>query len=234
MESTKVKIADQIACQSKFVQRNYCASKSASWDYLTYRIYRPILKLYNSWLLKSWKEKIPWLTPASIQVLDQVLSENMIGLEYGSGKSTLFIASRIQSLVSVEHHADWYKSVTEWLTSSHISNVDYRLIPGNGEESNDEIEARNRRSFDENNARYKDYYRFIESFPNDHFDLILIDGRARTECSLNAVDKLKSGGIFILDNSERPRYKDVHERLMDWHKVPTTTGLTDTTFWFKP
>ena len=51
---------------------------------------------------------------------------------------------------------------------------------------------------------------------------------------MRAVVKLKRGGIFILDNSERLRYEPVHRKLRSWKQVFTTTGLTDTTIWFKP
>lgn len=40
-------------------------------------------------------------------------------------------------------------------------------------------------------------------FPNEYFDLILIDGRVRMNCLKNATPKLKVGGVLIFDNSDR-------------------------------
>jgi len=37
-----------------------------------------------------------------------------------------------------------------------------------------------------------------------------------------------------LDNSDRDRYIPVFTVLKGWKMLNTTTGLFDTTFWFKP
>ena len=81
---------------------------------------------------------------------------------------------------------------------------------------------------------FSNYFNKVLDFDNDFFDFILIDGRARVECLYNSIPKLKSGGMMILDNSERERYKPVFSILNDWDMVFTTNGLTDTTIWFKP
>jgi hypothetical protein len=227
-------IAEIIASESRFVKNNYLTQGNLSWSYLRYRILRPLLKIYKKWNLRGMGKDIPWLTPAAIIILDNILNEKMKGLEYGSGKSTLFNASRIKHLESVEHHATWYKNVTKWLQDRNITNVTYHLFEPGISDSEEEIEIRNRSIFDRKNENYAEYINLISSFSNDYFDFILIDGRARVECCQQAIGKLKSGGIFILDNSERTRYQVVHDLLDDWDKVNTTTGLTDTTFWFKP
>ncbi|HEY4655003.1 MAG TPA: class I SAM-dependent methyltransferase, partial [Cyclobacteriaceae bacterium] len=81
---------------------------------------------------------------------------------------------------------------------------------------------------------YHNYFSFITVFPNGHFDFIFIDGRARIECTLNAIPKLKKGGMLVLDNSDRDRYAPLFKVLEHWPRVTTTTGLFDTTIWFKP
>ena len=70
--------------------------------------------------------------------------------------------------------------------------------------------------------------------PDESVDFVLVDGRARTECAYYSISKLKKGGLFILDNSERDRYNIVFEFLSEWEMQNTTNGLTDTTFWVKP
>ena len=225
--------AEKIAKKPKYIQLNFYSTKGLHWKYLRYRFLRPWLKLYKKWTLQGLKD-VPWLTPAAIEILDNLYEDTFIGLEYGSGKSTLFHASRIRYLVSVEHHAEWYQNVSDWISTTKLDNVDFHLIEPAHLESNHEIELRNQLEFDDDNSIYKDYFEFVTTFSNEQFDFILIDGRARVECSKKAIDKLKSGGIFILDNSERPRYKPVHDLLKSWPTVNTTCGLTDTTFWFKP
>ena len=45
------------------------------------------------------------------------------------------------------------------------------------------------------------YIQRINSYPND-FDIIVIDGSFRHECAVEALKKIKSDGIIILDNSD--------------------------------
>jgi predicted O-methyltransferase YrrM len=80
---------------------------------------------------------------------------------------------------------------------------------------------------------FEDYTNATNRFEEDSLDFILIDGRARKSCALNAIDKLKIGGIIILDNSERKRYEKVHQTFAKYPSIQTTTGLTDTTIWLK-
>jgi predicted O-methyltransferase YrrM len=50
------------------------------------------------------------------------------------------------------------------------------------------------------------YVKQIDEFPDEYFDIILIDGRARPSCIKRSVSKVKPGGLLILDNSEREYY----------------------------
>ncbi len=155
-------------------------------------------------------------------------------LEYGSGLSSVFFAGKVGELTSIEHHEGWFLKVQRLLTDRRIQNVNLLFIPQNSE---GEAGAP---SFQKTNAlegfRYrKEYYHYFEKvteFPNGYFDVVLIDGRARVECALNVLPKIRKPGMLILDNSERERYLPIHRALEEYPKVTTTTGLTDTTFWF--
>ena len=56
-----------------------------------------------------------------------------------------------------------------------------------------------------------DYASFIDQYPDNYFDLILIDGRARPSCFMHAAAKVKHGGYVVLDNAERVSYAYVEE-----------------------
>ena len=86
----------------------------------------------------------------------------------------------------------------------------------------------------ESKKNYLNYYNKVNEYPDDYFDFVLIDGRARVRCGLNAIKKLKSGGIFVLDNSERSRYKHLFVELENWPNTNTTNGFMNTTIWIKP
>jgi tRNA A58 N-methylase Trm61 len=228
-----------IAEQKPFIKSNYFRPKSYPLLYLHFRILRPFLKLYTLHLLKKWKgTPTPWMTPAAIDILNAVLTPDMKGFEFGSGRSTLFIAPRIGELVSLEHDEKWYQHIQDELKNKKLNTVQYIHIAP-------EKDSSKTIGYPKNNYEnylmppaaascYTKYYSYIDQFPNEHFDFVIVDGRARVECAQHAIPKMKKGGMLILDNAERLRYRAVHDLLQDWEKVYTTSGITDTVFWFKP
>jgi tRNA A58 N-methylase Trm61 len=236
--------AHNIAAQALYVKQNYKRAKSLSLAYVRYRILRPMLKIYN-WMLKLNTSHAPWMGPAAIRIFKSIINKDMRGFEYGSGSSTVFFASLSSELVSIEHHEGWYKKVQSDLETKSVKNVDYHLIKAklmvNPSESDNDKIINSHLEFMLKNfpdtavmQEFRDYFSFIDSYENAYFDFVIVDGRARTECVCFAMDKIKPGGFIVLANAERNRYKPVHSLLKDWKKVYTTTGLTDTIFWFKP
>ena len=218
-----------------FIKRNIVTPKATNYKYIRYRVLRPILKGYYN-LFNLFYPNRPWTTPASILFFDEVLTKDMIGLEYGSGRSTMYFASKLKKLVSIEHYEEWYTKVEKQLKANQIANVEYHLVlkqntPDKTDDSDVEL---NKLAGKEPRTDFANYYNKVNEYNDAYFDFVLIDGRAREKCGLNAIPKLKSGGIFVLDNSERPRYNPLHEALETWPKVETTTGLTNTTIWIKP
>jgi hypothetical protein len=222
-----------------FIKANVVSPKGKPLAYLRYRVLRPLLKGYYK-AFKLLHPGTPWTSPAAVLFFERVLNKDMTGFEYGSGLSTVFFARKLKHLVSVEHHEAWHRHVQSLFEKENIRNVDYHLIPPNTQAENPAPEGGGLASpvspADplQGAHPYTDYARFISKYPDAHFDFILIDGRARVACSIQAIPKLKPGGIFVLDNSEREKYAPVHQLLAAWPSVNTTTGLTDTTFWFKP
>jgi len=51
------------------------------------------------------------------------------------------------------------------------------------------------------------YATFVDRFPDEYFDLILIDGRARPSCFKHAIPKTKKGGYIVWDNTDRLHYQ---------------------------
>jgi hypothetical protein len=219
-----------------FIKRNIISKKSLSFDYIFYRIARPLLKV-NYKLFKLLNPQTPWTSQASIKAFEKILTRDMVGFEYGSGFSTMFFSKHLKHLTSVEHNEEWFRIIKTKLKDQGINNVEYHLIPLNKTERNSEYTFyKDYRLTSKDftiHKEYHDYFSFISTFNNEHFDFIIVDGRARVECCLNAIPKLKSGGLFVLDNSDRDRYKPVFKVLESWESITTTTGLFDTTIWFK-
>lgn len=183
----------------------------------------------------------PWLTPKANSLLIRWLSPHMKGFEWGSGRSTIFFSRRVHHLVSIEHDAYWFKRVNSELKQKGIKNVDHRFIPPMKWEET----AARAHDCSVAWAEYKylqrassvpeflNYVNAINDYPGEYFDFILVDGKARFACMLNAIPKLKVGGLLILDNSEL--FRELFQFFGSWKKIHTTDQFTgDTDIWIKP
>lgn len=179
---------------------------------------------------------VPWLTSDMISILDTWLRPTDVGLEFGSGRSTSWFALRVDMLTSVEENPEWYEIVRKQIQNK---SVDYYLH----EDGSTNLES-------------SDYVSVARRIMPESLDFCLIDGTAREHCALACLDKLKPGGILIIDNVERyfPREKksfspnarsirdgyasevweQVGVQLRDWRSIWTTNGVTDTAFWVRP
>lgn len=173
----------------------------------------------------------PWLTQASVDILENWLKPGDRGIEWGSGRSTIWFAERVGSLVSVEHNPVWHKQVATELKRKGLRNVEYHLCE------------------DE-----QQYCTVAEKFPLESFDFCLVDGEERDQCALAAISLAKPGGIVIADNcnwylpthshspfSRRPAQGPYTEKwaayldcVKGWRQIWTTNGVSDTALWVKP
>ena len=108
--------------------------------------------------------------------------------EYGSGGSTLWWASRVKEIFSVEHDKYWFQKVSADIPP----NVKLIYI-----------------DLDYGGA----YSKKIGEF-NNKFDIIIIDGRDRINCVMNALQAIKPDGVFIWDNSDREAYREGYDYLL--------------------
>lgn len=146
---------------------------------------------------------IPSLALPAICALDDYLTREMHVFEWGSGASTAFFAHRCARLVSIEHNPGWYETVGAALEYRKLTQATRHLIEP--EEGFDPDFASSQKSFEAVN--FREYVEVINGYSDDHFDVILVDGRARCACLKHAQRKLKEGGLLILDDSTRSIYQ---------------------------
>jgi hypothetical protein len=80
---------------------------------------------------------------------------------------------------------------------------------------------------------YKKYATVIDQFPDEYFDVVLVDGRARPSCMFHSLRKVKKNGLLILDNADRPYYlKAFHDKLKNYQLVVSATGPAPYSPWF--
>jgi hypothetical protein len=145
---------------------------------------------------------IPSLALPAICLLDEYLTCEMCVFEWGSGASTSFFAQRVGGVVSIEHDPRWFAKVGEAM--------DYRLLDANRQlitpgEGFDADHGSYQQGYE--TVNFRDYVHAIDSFPDNHFNAILVDGRARCACLDHAIPKLRDEGILLLDDSARSIYQ---------------------------
>jgi hypothetical protein len=173
----------------------------------------------------------PWLSRGAVEILENWLKPCDRGIEWGSGRSTIWFAERVGYLVSVEHNPDWHKRVSAQLKRKGLKNVEYRLC-----------------------EEPRQYCSVAEKLPPESFDFCLVDGEERDQCALAAISLVKPGGIVIADNcnwylptlsrsplSRRPEQGPYTEKwaaylnsVKGWRQIWTTNGVFDTGLWVKP
>jgi len=189
---------------------------------------------------KAYPEE-PWLTPAANRILDSYIKSSDTLLEFGSGRSTVWFAKRVAKVISVEHHKAWHKKVRKMLDDEGVGNVTYRFV-------------REDADMDEDSALDANYVNIIDDFDNNSLDACLVDGIYRGSCALRVLDKIKLGGLLIIDNanlylpsnscspnsrsfSDGPRgeiWSKVEDSIASWRSIWTSSGVTDTALYFKP
>ena len=152
----------------------------------------------------------PWLVFDAIDYIQFRMFKGINVFEYGSGGSTLFWLSYGANVISIEHDSQWYNSMIERLQSYKL--IDYYLINPekieNEEKHEDPSDPENYTSKSDiyNSFSFYNYVSQIDTFPDQYFDIILIDGRSRPSCIKHSVLKIKIGGMVILDNADRDYY----------------------------
>ena len=177
--------------------------------------YRPIVKLllkqprYIKYIF-SWEKspldlEVPWLGFDVKNWLDKNLNKEMVVFEYGSGGSTLYYAKKVKKIISVEHDKYWYEVVKNKLAAGGLDNSEFHLCHPEPIMNN---EPNLYSSTDENyqGMTFEKYVEKINAYPDNYFDLVVVDGRARTSCLKQVLSKVKDGGYVLLDNSERSEY----------------------------
>lgn len=130
----------------------------------------------------------PWLTPEAIRLLDSMLRPSDIGAEFGSGRSTLWLARRCAHLTSVEHDEAWHATVLATLAVEEITHVDYQCHPRDAPDAPGDRSA---------------YAQVAQFLGDESIDFALVDGLYRDDVTLFLLPKIRPGGMLIIDNVNR-------------------------------
>jgi precorrin-6B methylase 2 len=142
--------------------------------------------------------------------------------EYGSGSSTVYWARRAARVVSVEHDEEWYHRVEDLLKRRSLTNCTYILRMPVPLSAGAPASARSAAMPDRD---FSSYVHAIDAYPDQSFDLVVVDGRARIDCLYRSIPKVRPGGCLVLDNSQRERYAAVVDELSRRYSARRFVGL---------
>lgn len=177
------------------------------------------------WIHQKRHPNEPWLAPGAVRFLDSKLRSEHVGFEWGSGRSTAWFAARLKHLTSIEHDESWCQTVAAQLREKKITNADLRHIS---------LEHPYAELFSPYYDPLPAYVRAIDEFPDSHFDFILVDGYYRQPCALRALQKIKPGGLFVIDNTNwMPR--EQWPVPLQWPLLHQSSNVqTQTSVWQRP
>lgn len=147
---------------------------------------------------------VPWWTYDAIDHVEAWLADRdgvARVFEWGSGASTIWLAKRVASVHSVEHHRGFGEMMQQNLAST--ANATVEIVEP--KESTDPEIGSAKEGHD--GLDFAAYVRRIHEVGGT-YDLIVVDGRAREACLVAALDHLTPGGIVVFDNSRRRRYRE--------------------------
>jgi len=141
----------------------------------------------------------PWIPPTATARISQHLSPAAQVLEIGAGMSTLWLAPRCRSLLSIEADRRWYERLAAILAQRGLRHVtlQHRWLA----------------------ADMCDF----STVPDASLDLCMVDGGPRLECARAALSKLKPDGWLYVDNTDLyPETKDFLRSLGASHRCRLT------------
>ena len=185
----------------------------------------------------------PLIVANAVILLDSWIRPADRGLEWGSGRSTGWLAARLDALITVEHDQLWYDRVGERLRRAGLAaKVDYRLVAAPAEQMAEPVDH--------------PYAAVADEVADESLDLVLVDGQMRLRCMQKALAKLRPGGLLVLDGANRyvpnrfdggfttvqvrqdaplsEEWRELLERLRGWRWMNMSDGLWDTRMWVKP
>ena len=160
--------------------------------------------LFRRFAGRPWEG--PWIIPAAVDRLGELIQSDWVILELGSGFSTGWYAARSKHVTSFEDDAEWLAEVSRGLTRAGQTNVDLR--------------HRSLRQFPGQ----------IGDLPDASFDLVVIDsneeeGIDRVTLLEVAMSKVAPGRYLLFDDSDRADYVRATDRLLGGWEAERFVGL---------
>ena len=174
----------------------------------------------------------PLYTLTALDFLTDILRPEWRVFEYGSGRSTTWYVERCAEVHAVEHSGQWHNEAGKQVGDGVVAlcEADAPVVP-DAQAATDRFWQLNwelPRHLDGIQTQYhgmdcdsyQGYASEIYRWPCGHFDLVAVDGMARSLCLYHAVNMVHPDGWIVLDNSCRWQYNDAQQwaQAQGWHR----------------
>jgi hypothetical protein len=133
------------------------------------------------YLRRRWFDRLaeaPWIPPSATRRIRRRLSPAARVLEIGAGMSTLWLAARCGSLLSIEADRQWHDRLAEIVAQRRLRHVNLQ-----------------------HRWHAADMCDF-STVADGSLDLCLVDGGPRLDCARAALPKLRPDGWLYVDNTD--------------------------------
>lgn len=144
---------------------------------------------------------MPWLTRPCLEWLNSLDLSQMNVFEYGCGASSLWFKSKAYTLAGVDTKKEWV-----WLRNQWVSDAETEYVRG-----------------------CLTVWDELFDSQIEEWDIIVIDGDFRDDCTEYALKALNKGGYLIADNFEQPSADLAH-----WPKTRELTKHLPLTIYKEP
>jgi hypothetical protein len=146
-------------------------------------------------------ESLPSFAGGATQWLNGIVKPGFKIFEYGAGSSTLYLLRRGAKVTSIEHEPMWcdlIKEIEVKVITPQPTIPQYKYGP----------DTYTSWDWDLKDFILEDYVKYIDTFPNMYFDLVIINGKARASCMKHAVEKIAPSGYLLLDDAQKSEYQE--------------------------
>lgn len=147
--------------------------------------------------VRGREQREPWMVPAAVDRLEELIQPTWRILEFGSGASTPWYAERAAHLVSLENDPVWLEKVRGRLGPVARNRCDLRLVPLN------------------------EFPEVAAELAPGSFDLVIIDGNegagvTRGDCAAAALPLIRPEGYVVVDDSDIREFQPMLNLFSDW------------------
>ena len=160
----------------------------------------------------------PWMADIELSQLQAVLAAlgPRTGVEWGAGGSTRWVLEHVPTIeryTSIEHDGQWHGKVAAELDDPRLDL--HHVAPNVASPGSTWSNRREQRAIlawrdgcEDDPSWMADYVARPRAAGVADVDFVLVDGRARIYCIAEGFDLLRPGGVLVVHDGQRERYRD--------------------------